>query len=331
MEFYPSFKQLSRLIPNTVAGPIAAALLAFPALGDDPPGLFKSRAAGSTAALGAEAPAPIQDFAKVCAADQPDLGQWRVSGGLKRELWAARLTCVADQAADKPRALRLEVRPGDAYDPNPGDNPTERVEIQIRRELVKFEQPIWYSFRFRLAQPWLARQNRTVIHQIKQNIAPDWEISQGGQCPSANPFFKIEAGHRPEAGGAAFVVKTRGTDNCRDGKAGAISCGPWPLEPGRWHRVHVALRASQRDGQSDLRVWLDGRPCAPFTGRLGYTDHGKRDADGKPEIDAQPRFGLYRDALPDAVQVIDFADISFWDADPASHPAWAGIGLKQAP
>lgn len=280
-------------------------------------------------AWGAGAPPPVQDFAQVCANTAPDLGAWRISGGLNREVWASRLTCVAD-AADASRVLHMELKPGDAYDPNPGDNPTERVEIQARRELVKFEQPVWYGFRFRLAAPWLGVENRTVIHQIKQNIEPEQEIAHGGTCPSANPFFKIEAGYRAETGGPAFVVKTRGTGNCHDGKSAAIACGPWRLEPGKWHSVHVALKASQREGGSDLSVWLDGHACPPVAGLFGYTDHGKRDADGRPIIDAQPRFGLYRDALPNTVQAIDFADIAFWDADPAGHPAWAGIALKPA-
>jgi hypothetical protein len=278
----------------------------------------------------ADGPSFSQDFARECAtAEAPDLSAWKVSALLDPAVRPLRLTCAADSAGS--HALRIEVRPRDAYDAGePGDNPTERVEMQVRRELVKFDQPVWYTFRFRLEAPWPQVVNRTVIHQIKQDIAPDATLEHGGPCTAANPFFKIEAGYRTETGGAAFVTKVRGTDNCRDGKAGIQKCGPWPLAIGAWHRVHVALKPSQREGETDLRVWLDGRPCAPFTGALGYLDHGVRDGTGKPVVNTQPRFGIYRDALPQS-QAIDFADIAFWQQSPAGDPAWAGIALTPAP
>jgi Polysaccharide lyase len=278
----------------------------------------------------AETPSFSQDFARECAsAEAPDLSAWKISAALDPALAPLRLTCAA-LGVDS-HALRIEVRPRDAYDAGePGDNPTERVEMQIRRALVKFDEPVWYSFRFRLEAPWPKVVNRTVIHQIKQNIAQDATRDRGGPCTAANPFFKIEAGYRAETGSAAFVTKVRGTDNCRDGKAGIQKCGPWPLTIGAWHRVHVALKPSQREGETDLRVWLDGRPCPRVTNALGYLDHGVRDAGGKPVVDTQPRFGLYRDALPET-QAIDFADIAFWQQNPAGDPAWDGIPLKPAP
>ena len=266
----------------------------------------------------AQTPGPVQSFDAVCASDKPNLADWRISAGLAREAWDSRVSCP--RSGERADALRIEVRPGDAYDPNPGDLPSERVEIQARRELVRFDQTTWYRFRFRLPAPWPTRVNRTVIHQVKQNIEARLEIAQGGHCPAANPFFKIEAGWRDEVGGPAFVVKTRGTDNCRDGQSGVPVCGPWALQPGQWHLVQVRMRPSLREGDSDLQVWLDGRACPRQTGRLGYADAGRRDKDGRPMIDAQPRFGIYRDALPGTVQAIEFADLTFWQADPG--PAW---------
>jgi hypothetical protein len=265
------------------------------------------------------------DFNQSCvlgaAASSAD---WRVSSDLHENLRPLRLRCTADaEAPDHRQVLRIEVAPGDAFDPNLGDKPTERVEIQARRQLVSFDTPVWYTFRFRLEAPWTNRVNRTVIHQIKQNIEASAELGRGGTCPSANPFFKIEAGADESHGGAVFVVKTRGTDNCHDGQAAVPICGPWPLSLDRWHRVHVMLEPSQV--RSELHVWLDGRPCAAFTGRLGYLDHGKRDVEGRPIVDTQPRFGIYRDALPDVTQAIDFADIAFWSTDPTGDSAWRGI------
>ncbi|HXP77867.1 MAG TPA: heparin lyase I family protein [Stellaceae bacterium] len=294
-------------------------------------GLVSLLVLAPTLSARAEPPSFAQDFTQGCATSAaPDLSAWRVSGALDPAVRPLRLTCAAD--AEGSHSLRIEVRPHDAYDAgNPGDNPTERAEMQIRRELVKFDRPVWYTFRFRLEAPWPGVVNRTVIHQIKQNIATDAEIERGGPCAPANPFFKIEAGYRTETGSAAFVTNVRGTDDCRDGKSPEPICGPWPLTVGEWHRVHVALKPSQHDGETDLRVWLDGRACAPFTGRLGYLDHGRLDANGNPVVDTQPRFGIYRDALPETLQAIDFADIAFWQKAPADDPAWAGLGLKSAP
>ena len=276
-------------------------------------------------------PVFASQFERSCVLDgAPGSTEWRVSADLREDLRPLRLRCILDaENPGHPRVLRIEVRPGDAFDPNPGGNSTERVEIQVKRPLVAFDAPIWYTFRFRLAAPWTDRVNRTVIHQIKQNIEAAAELDRGGTCPSANPFFKIEAGADASQGGAKFVVKTRGTDDCRDGQAAVPICGPWPLTLDRWHRVHVLLKPSQT--RSLLRVWLDRRPCAPFTGRLGYLDHGKRDAAGRPVVDTQPRFGIYRDALPDLTQAIDFDDIAFWSADPSGEPEWQGIELPQLP
>lgn len=283
------------------------------------------------AAQAADAPVPFfaQDFAKDCAADGlPDSKAWRISANLDRALWADRVRCGVRNGDLS--YLRIKAAPNDAYDPNPGNSPTERVEIQARRELVQFDHPVWYAFRFRLEAPWVqgAVENRTVIHQVKQNIIPEHEVGYGGECPAANPFFKIEAGYSTAVGAPGFVVKVRGTESCHAG-ANRTICGPWPLQVDAWHQVHVALKPTQRDGDSDVRVWLDGRPCPAYRGILGFLDFGKRDAEGKPFVDTQPRFGIYRDVLPGAVQAIDFADLRFWDADPTGDPRWASVLTSQ--
>jgi hypothetical protein len=258
------------------------------------------------------------DFTGLCAPDtQSNAAEWQVSRALKQELWKSRLSCSAD--AQGGPVLRVTLHPGDAADPNPGHNPTERVEIQLRRPVVRFDEPVWYRFRFRLLRPWLGIGNRTVIHQVKQNIEPGQE-APSGPCAPANPLFKIEA--RPTAAGAAFLVKVKGVVDCRDGGDQKTICGPWPMDVGHWHQVRVLLQASQQDGASNVRVSLDGRGCPPYSGRLGYRDQGRRDAAGRPVINVQPRFGIYRDALPDNVQSIEFAGITFWHSDPSGDPAW---------
>ena len=75
--------------------------------------------------------------------------------------------------------------------------PSERAEIQVRSdratgagELVKFGQPVWYRFSFKIPSDWprdvpaAGRQLcRTVIHQIKQ------DSFNGGKSCDASPFF----------------------------------------------------------------------------------------------------------------------------------------------
>ena len=260
------------------------------------------------------------DLADLCAADaQHPPKQWKISKGINPDLWRSRLSCdVSSPRSDKP-AVRVTVRPRDAYEVSLDDLPTERVEIQIKKQVIKFDQPTWYRFSFRLENPWQGIGNRTVIHQVKQNI-PTEEQRPHGVCPAANPLFKIEA--IPSATGADFVVKVRGTTDCNVG-ASKVLCGPWHLDVGSWNDVNVMIKPSLHDGSSDLRVSLNGRNCDPYTGLLGYVDHGFRDRDGQPFIDVQPHFGIYRDALPDILQSIDFADIQFWSSDPSTEPAWS--------
>ncbi len=245
---------------------------------------------------------------------------WKISSRLDPALWRSRVAC--DLSSPSKPILHVTVHPGDASDQSLGDAPTERVEIQIKKEIVRFDRPIWYHFAFRLNAPWHGVGNRTVIHQVKQNI-PTQETKPFGLCQSANPLFKIEA--IPSATGADFVAKARGTADCNAGHS-KILCGPWHLNVGDWNDVNVMLKPSLQEGESSLQVYLNGRSCnIAYTGRLGYLDHGMRDQNGHPFIDTQPRFGIYRDALADVVQSIDFADIQFWSTDPSGDPAWVKL------
>ena len=274
---------------------------------------------GSAAAQEA-APALSGDLAELCAPDpQHPPSLWKISKKLDQGAWRPRLSCDSGAAPSSGPVLRLSVHPGDAVEKESDEKSTERVEIQMRKEVVKFDEPTWYRFRFRLERPWQGIGNRTVIHQVKQNIQARDEKPQGA-CPAANPLFKVEA--RPSATGADFLVKVRGTSDCNLGES-RIICGPWHLDLDHWNDVKVMIKPSLKEGASQVQVWLNGRGCDPYTGLLGYPDHGVRDDSGRPFIDVQPRFGIYRDALPDNVQSIDFTGIRFWSANPAGDPSWS--------
>lgn len=282
----------------------------------------------SSGRAGAGEPPPAfgADFETACISS----GDWKISSLLDKSVRADRIRCVGEgEAPDGGRWLRVTVKPGDAYDTDPGSPPTERAEIQATRELIRFEATTWYSFRFQVVSPWQPRQNRTVIQQIKQNIDPRYEKRRGGEeiCDPGNPLFKIEID--TDNGVPVFRAKSAGTASCGDSLGQVRICGDWPVAPDRWHRVNVSMRPSQKEGESHVQLWLDGRACPVYRGMLGYPRYGMT-KEGRPFIDGQPRFGIYRDALPDFSQTILFDDIMFWTESPGGHPAWAEIDPASA-
>ena len=123
-------------------------------------------------------PAFRTSFATNCLSSK----DWKISGQLDKAVRADRIRCVDGERARQERpALAITVKPGDAYDPNPGSTPTERSEVQMTAELIRFDATSWYSFRFRAESPWAPRRNRTVIQQIKQNIDLRYEKGRGGE------------------------------------------------------------------------------------------------------------------------------------------------------
>ena len=84
-----------------------------------------------------------------------------------------------------------------------------------------------------------------------------------------------------------------------DHGAGAPQSGPLRQRSGR----HLA--------QPHVLRHLPGTPLAD-------RDYGAR-RNGTPFINAQPRFGIYRDWRAEA-QTIYFDKIIFWNADPAGDP-----------
>jgi hypothetical protein len=178
-------------------------------------------------AVGQRAPQPVftELFAYDPAVPSQLLGKWLISSQLDSRLQPLRVGVVEDPSgktvgrvtvqegdgledaseamlqakryvcdSEGSRAAEMEAKPG-------GVVPSERAEIQVRTdratgagELVKFGQPVWYRFSFKIAGDWprdvpvAGRQPcRTVIHQIKQ------DSFKGGHSCNANPFLKIEA------------------------------------------------------------------------------------------------------------------------------------------
>jgi hypothetical protein len=217
------------------------------------------------------------------------------------------------------RATEMEAEPG-------GIVPSERAEIQVRTdratgagELVKFGQPVWYRFSFKVAGDWpqdvpaAGRQScRTVIHQIKQ------DSFMGGKSCNASPFFKIEA--RPLGQRVRFFAQVAAGAPCAQPPMVSrtqICRRDLPRES--WTTVRVRLNpAHNASGRVD--IWLNGALCGTYQGPMADPDHGAS-RNGAPYINAQPRFGIYRDWRAET-QMIYFDKIMFWNANPEGHPDW---------
>lgn len=269
-------------------------------------------------------PTFVEHFETACVADSKS---WRVSNQLRKQDgdWATRFRCAANERPEQGRHLTVEVRPGDGNDNPATSNPTERAEIQINRgELVRFDQPIWYRFAFRIEGQWQVGANRTVLHQIKQNIAKpfDVETTEGAPCVSANPFFRVHV--REFDGRLAFRADVAESAGCPSDAGRHLVCKAVPIATDQWQTVHVAMRPSTEPDRGSVRVWINGAECGSYRGRMGYSTYGVQ-KDGKPFIDTPPRFGLYRDAI-DIAQRASFDNIAFWTEHPGSNPEWLGIG-----
>ncbi len=271
------------------------------------------------------------------------LKRWAISGGLDPAVRASRVQFV--HAADGLPLLRIAVRPGDALDPPEGlvacdargsnaaalesaGRPvgSERVEIQLRSdratgagEVVRFGMPTWYRFAFRIPadnprdEPAAGREAcRTVIHQVKQDSARD-----GAPC-GASPFFKVEA--RPVRAGVEIFAQVSSGEACATPpRVRRVRLCPVTRGLGTWVDMRVRLRPAH-DGTGELDLWLDGVACGSYRGPMADARDGLRRA-GVPYINAQPRFGIYRDRRNEA-QAIELRDIALWTSDPGDDPAW---------
>jgi hypothetical protein len=237
-------------------------------------------------------------------------------GAREAMLEARRYVCDREGS----RAAAMEAEPG-------GVVPSERAEIQVRSdratgagEVVKFGQPVWYRFSFKIAGDWpqdvpvAGRQPcRTVIHQIKQ------DSFKGGKSCNASPFFKIEA--RPLGERVRFFAQVAAGAPCAQPPMvmrAQICRRDLPRES--WTTVQVRLNAAQ-DASGRVDIWLNGAFCGDYQGPMADRDNGAR-RNGAPFINAQPRFGIYRDWRSET-QTIYFDKIMFWKTDPAGHPDWS--------
>jgi len=239
-----------------------------------------------------------------------------LDGATEAMLQARRYDCDSEGS----RAAAVEAESG-------GVVPSERAEIQVRSdratgagELVKFGQPVWYRFSFKIAGDWpqdvpaAGRQPcRTVIHQIKQD-----SFKNGKSC-DASPFFKIEA--RPLGERVRFFAQVAAGAPCAQPPMvmrTQICRHDLPRES--WTTVQVRLNPAH-DASGRVDIWLNGTFCGDYQGPMADRDNGAR-RNGAPFINAQPRFGIYRDWRSET-QSIYFDKIMFWNTDPAGHPDWS--------
>lgn len=229
---------------------------------------------------------------------------------------AKRYVCDSDGS----RAAQMEAEPN-------GIAPSERAEIQVKSdrktgagEIAKFGETLWYRFAFKVSNDWPRdvpvtdrSPCRTVIHQIKQDAFMNTE-----SC-GASPFFKIEA--RPLGDRVRFFAQVAWGDACVSPpqvKRKQI-CVTNDVPRETWTTVNVQLLPAH-DATGHAEVWLNGRACGSYSGPMGDAEHGAS-RDGIPFINAQPRFGIYRDWRAET-QTIYFDKIMFWDKDPTGHPDW---------
>jgi len=303
-------------------------------------------------AVAQRTPQPVftELFADDPAAPSQSLGKWLISSQLDSKLQPLRVGIVEDPTGktvgrvtvqegdglvgvseamlearryvcdrEGSRAAAMEAEPG-------GVVPSERAEIQVRSdratgvgEVVKFGQPVWYRFSFKIAGDWpqdvpaAGRQPcRTVIHQIKQ------DSFKGGKSCNASPFFKIEA--RPLGERVRFFAQvTTGTPCTLPPMVMRAQICRRDLPRESWTTVQVRLNPAH-DASGRVDIWLNGAFCGDYQGPMADRDNGAR-RNGAPFINAQPRFGIYRDWRSET-QTIYFDKIMFWNADPAGHPDW---------
>jgi len=332
-------------------GKVAASRGSSPSRGPAALLLFAALASATAVAQPTPQPTFTELFSYDPAAPSQLLGKWRISSQLDNNLQALRVGVVEDPTGKT--VGRVTVQEGDGLDgaseamlqarhyvcnskgsraaaieAEPGGIvPSERAEIQVRSdratgagELVKFGQPVWYRFSFKIPGDWprgapaAGRQLcRTVIHQIKQ------DSFRGGKSCDASPIFKIEA--RPLGERVRFFAQVAAGAPCSQPPMVTRTQICWrDLPRESWTTVQVRLNPAH-DASGRVDIWLNGAFCGAYRGPMADPDNGAR-RNGAPFVNAQPRFGIYRDWRLQT-QTIYFDKIMFWNADPAGHPDWS--------
>ena len=204
-------------------------------------------------------------------------------------------------------ALQVTVQPGDHAQVGRSGSSTERAEIQSTEEIVRFDQEVWYTFSFLVPSSFPRANNRTIIHQIKENV-------RGGNCEKASPFFAVEA-----QGGenyVAVVIRVAASVDCSHEKPMRRQVA---VAYDEWHTIRVHMLPSHDPQKGFVTAWVDNHDTFRYQGLLGYATYGRG------YVDTQPRFGVYRDHLPQP-GTIHFDRIVFWNTDATPDPRWVAVG-----
>lgn len=193
------------------------------------------------------------------------------------------------------RSLRITVRPGDNRMVGRHGNATERFELTLQRPQVGFGEEVWYAFALRVPADFPEVNTRTLIHQFKENVRPvPANLPPGAKhCEKASPMFALYL--KP---GRMLQARVTSSVDCDHTKH---TIAEHMLEADRWHEVMVHTRPAH-DADGMVELYLDGELIGRYRGVMGYVCHGFG------YIDTQPRFGIYRDADPDAGPATLFYD-----------------------
>lgn len=193
------------------------------------------------------------------------------------------------------RSLRVTVRPGDNRMVGRQGNATERFELTLQQPQVKLGEEVWYAFALRVPADFPEANTRTVIHQFKENVRPVPANLQPGvkHCEKGSPMFALYL--KPGRTLEALVTSSLDCDHTRHRLAER------PLAADRWYEVMVHTKPAHDVGGM-IELFLDGDLVGRYRGVMGYVCHGLG------YIDTQPRFGIYRDAHPDAGPATLFYD-----------------------
>lgn len=190
----------------------------------------------------------------------------------------------------------FEVHPGDNFYSTDGRERSELLECPTRSRLLT--EPLTASFTVRVDGNVVGDTDNdyTIFHQIHQDRIPTVEPDSTPKPPAMSFGFNDQG---------RFVIGVRGdtsvptSDSTRSYTA-AYSA-PWTYGS-QWVSMKYEARFGPT-GDGALKVWINGELVVDRAGlNFGYT--GSSTAN-RP----QPKFGIYRSAIPSALNV-DYSDIT---------------------